>query len=832
MKSFRQFFDGFFDIRRQEAGRVLLMSAYLLLIIACYSATKAVRDSLFVTRIGPAQLPYVYLLIAGAMGLVSLIYSRAVRRIGLHRLIRTTSLLAVSNLLLFWMISRRDSAASFYVLYVWVSLFGAITASQFWLLATHVFNPREARRLFAWLGVGGILGGILGGALTYRLAHWLGTESLLIVCSGMMAATIVILEQVRVGAEGKGGRPHARDAGANEGRPRVPGWTLLDEVKQSKHLSMMVVLLSITVVVEAFIDFEYKSIARQSIASKDQLTAFFGSITFYIGLFALLFQMTVTSRILKRWGVGWAILMLPLALLGAFVAVSVEPALWTAALLQLVDGGFSYSIHRSGTELLYLPIPPRTRNAVKGFIDTFVDRAGRAAGAVLLLVFTGVLALSISSLSLFAAGLVLVWIAMAVVVRREYMHSFRQALEKTTIEPEAPRLRDLDAATMKTLLAQLSSDEERQVLYALDLLSNTRPSRWRPHLDRLIRHPSSAVRARTVGVLASWSDPAVAREEFINHPDFDTARVATASALRLHWSGSAVNRELLDRLMRDSTPAVVREAMMTAGAVGHTDAVPWLIEQLGDRSLRRNAGQALSALGDAAVPELVRHLADPEQNPLVRKRIPKTLALAGRQAAADALLTQLHSLDYHLDYAVLKALNRLRVRSPDIHVNSGLVNAAIRREREEYERLRAAAIWLGANRLIDDAFTLLMRAIDERLDERLERIFRLVGLIYPPRDIYSIYYSSQLKPALRPAAIEFLDNILDAELRETVVPLFEERLDPERPARARHTVEFISIGGALAMLVAGNDPWLKTIAVEVGGRLEKSDEGKRRVITR
>src|SRR5438477_2610803 len=195
MKTPGQFYERFFDIRRQELTRVLLMSCYLLLIIASYSVTKAVRDSLFVTKIGPTQLPYVYLLIAGAMGLVSIVYSRAVNRVGLHRLIRITSLIAISNLFLFWWLFKNDSTIWFYVLYVWASLFGAITASQFWLLATHVFDPREARRVFAWLGVGGIFGGIVGGGLTNRMAHWFGTESLLILCAAMMAGTIVLLER-------------------------------------------------------------------------------------------------------------------------------------------------------------------------------------------------------------------------------------------------------------------------------------------------------------------------------------------------------------------------------------------------------------------------------------------------------------------------------------------------------------------------------------------------------------------------------------------------------------------------------------------------------------
>src|SRR5215813_9069479 len=205
MKTSVDFVERIFDIRRTEVPRVLLMSAYLLLIIASYSTAKAVRDSLFVTKIGPAQLPYVYLLIAGAMGLVSLVYTRAVARSGLHRLVRITSLIAISNLLLFWLMFRQNSTIWFYVLYVWVSLFGAITASQFWLLATHVFNPREARRLFSWIGVGGILGGVLGGALTNRMAHWFGTESLLIVCAGTMTATLVLLKCVGSLKEGRAG---------------------------------------------------------------------------------------------------------------------------------------------------------------------------------------------------------------------------------------------------------------------------------------------------------------------------------------------------------------------------------------------------------------------------------------------------------------------------------------------------------------------------------------------------------------------------------------------------------------------------------------------------
>jgi len=61
----------------------------------------------------------------------------------------------------------------------------------------------------------------------------------------------------------------------------------------------MVVLLIAGVIVEAFIDYEFKAVSVQSFKSKDNLTSFFGTMASYGGILALLFQTTVTNRLLK-----------------------------------------------------------------------------------------------------------------------------------------------------------------------------------------------------------------------------------------------------------------------------------------------------------------------------------------------------------------------------------------------------------------------------------------------------------------------------------------------------------------------------------------------------
>ena len=73
--------------------------------------------------------------------------------------------------------------------YVWVKLYAVLLPSQFWLFAEEVLDPRQARRLFAPIGAGGILGGIVGSGVATVLAdHGLEARLLLIIAAVAVAA--------------------------------------------------------------------------------------------------------------------------------------------------------------------------------------------------------------------------------------------------------------------------------------------------------------------------------------------------------------------------------------------------------------------------------------------------------------------------------------------------------------------------------------------------------------------------------------------------------------------------------------------------------------------
>jgi hypothetical protein len=108
------------------------------------------------------------------------------------------------------------------------------------------------------------------------------------------------------------------------------------------------------------------------------------------------------------------------------------------------------------------------------------------------------------------------------------------------------------------------------------------------------------------------------------------------------------------------------------------------------------------------------------------------------------------------------------------------------------------------------------------MDQNLELIFRLLGLQYPMRDIYSAFSALKgTRPARRTSAIEFLDSLLRQDLRAVILPLLEESSTERLVELAVRTfgVRPRSREEALETILEQNDEWLVACALhEIGSR--------------
>ena len=116
----------------------------------------------------------------------------------------------------------------------------------------------------------------------------------------------------------------------------------------------------------------------------------------------------------------------------------------------------------------------------------------------------------------------------------------------------------------------------------------------------------------------------------------------------------------------------------------------------------------------------------------------------------------------------------------------------------------------------------MARALRERLDQDLEVIFRLIGLQYPQEDIHDAYAALRSShPDRRTAAIEFMDNVLRADLKSTILPLLEEASSEHLIDRAalQFGVQVNNTEDSLRLILDLPDRWLKSCALyEIGSR--------------
>ena len=78
------------------------------------------------------------------------------------------------------------------------------------------------------------------------------------------------------------------------------------------------------------------------------------------------------------------------------------------------------------------------------------------------------------------------------------------------------------------------------------------------------------------------------------------------------------------------------------------------------------------------------------------------------------------------------------------------------------------------NTEVSEATRKLIHLLEHRLDENLERMFKLLELKYPPEEIDTVFkYIKSEKSDIRLNAIEFLDNLLEASLKKVLIPIIE-----------------------------------------------------------
>jgi len=432
----------FAQIRPGEGRKVLLTFLYFFLVITAYYVIKPVSRSLILGALGSRFVPYVDLACAIVMGPVVTLFARLVDRMPKPRLVSCSFGAVGTVLLAFWLLMHwrfRWVAAAFAV---WVSIFSVLVVTLFWLVANDLYHPREAKRLFGFIGSGGILGGIVGSSIAAVGAQVIGTEHLLLLSAGLILVCWCVVQQLWRFAPAHTG-PAAAPAADRPGTFLSNPQGFFRTLTQSRYLLLLVAMVGLSKVVATLVYYQFNPFIEHAFPAQDAKTTFNGLFFGGLNVAAFVIQFFFTSLIFRRWGLSWALWMLPLGLLAGNVTLLLIPSFWVAAMTELYDGSLNYSLHQTSKEVLYLPIDRSIRYKVKPFIDMVVFRFGKGFAAVLGIVLLDVLHLPARCLGFLAVPLIIAWLIVAAGLRRDYVATIRMMLQaraaartpRTTLPP-------------------------------------------------------------------------------------------------------------------------------------------------------------------------------------------------------------------------------------------------------------------------------------------------------------------------------------------------------------------------------------------------------------
>lgn len=305
-------------------------------------------------------------------------------------------------------------------------------------------------------------------------------------------------------------------------------------------------------------------------------------------------------------------------------------------------------------------------------------------------------------------------------------------------------------------------------------------------------------------------------------PDGPAIRIEAAKALgKLPPSF----HDLYSLLTKDDNISVLKETIRSAAIGNNRQLIPWLVQKLGDQKLKLQARRALLQYGPEIIPVLEGSLTDLSMDLWSRRHIPRTIGAFYTQEAVDTLLKYSSHPDRFMRFKILKALNKLRLANPKCIFDRQNIEEWLRREVEEHFHYLALAEALQTtpSALTRKPFThvspfegILTRTLEAKLLRSLDRIFRLLALIYSPRDIFQAYSSLvSTNPSLKSGAIEFLDSSLDRAIRRWILPVIdtvstEEKL---RRAQAIFGLKRTNSKEAVIELINDGDEWLAACAV-------------------
>jgi AAA family ATP:ADP antiporter len=415
-------------IRPMERRLVALLALDLFLLLTVYYILKIVREPLILLEGGVVSRNAA----RGAQAVILVVlvpaYSLLANRTHPRRLVSGVFTFFLVSLLAFPLLIRLRAPLGF-AFFVWLGIFSITAVAQFWSLANDVFSEEAGKRLFPVIAAGATLGAIVGSQIVVVTSRWLTPTGLILVAAGLLAACIGLTHYARHAAEALPSTPPNGHTPDQRG-----GFRLVLSNPYLLLIGLTVLLLNVINTtgdqVMAMLVQQHTAELGGKAARAQFMMAFYGSFQTWVSILTAALQVFVVSRVLRKAGVGGALLVLPLVAFTGYGLLAAAPALLITRSLKIIENSTEYSLQNTVQQVLFLPTSRDAKYKGKAATDTFFVRFGDLGSWALvgLALRAGWTATKLSLVNVAVAG---AWTVLVLLLGRRYRQLTAAAAQAT-----------------------------------------------------------------------------------------------------------------------------------------------------------------------------------------------------------------------------------------------------------------------------------------------------------------------------------------------------------------------------------------------------------------
>ncbi len=363
------------DAESDEAVPVGWAFLYFFCLLCGYYILRPVRDEMAIEG-GVQHLPWMMTATFVTLLLVTPLFGWLSARVPRYRLLLIIYAFFGLHLVVFFAammghLSPQWTARAFFV---WLSVFNLFVVSIFWSVMADVFTPAQGARLFGVIAAGGSIGAMVGPLLTTGFTYLIPIPVLLLISVGFLVACVVCVYQLDQWARTRPSRQTSL-----QGEP-IGGsvWAGVRLAFSSPYLLGICFYLFFLTTTATFLYLEQMRLVSEQIASPEGRTRLFALIDLVVNVLTFLTQVTVTSRVISRFGLGAALVVLPVASAIGFGMIGLMPILTIYIFFTIVRRVGEYALAKPSREVLFTVVSREEKYKAKSFIDTAVSRGGDA----------------------------------------------------------------------------------------------------------------------------------------------------------------------------------------------------------------------------------------------------------------------------------------------------------------------------------------------------------------------------------------------------------------------------------------------------------------------